>query len=204
VPEIAIALYGDPPSFDRRTGRLTALIEVEGGTDRYLVDQERNRCRIDSFPGRDLDRWTTPGGVLLAARRGWWGLTLRLDLIPHPTVLQWRSTLVIHRAFQRPHLPRDLASCPTCRRLVVIERERERPGDGFRLVTPSWRLAASARAVMISVGLMPFVVESAKGRGRKAGRVHGLDCYDLPLFRPFAEPKPRPGRVYRKARRASP
>lgn len=88
---------------------------------------------------------------------------------------------------KRPFLPRDLASCPACRRLVVLRRDRE--GPGFGLATPTRRLAVQARRIMKAAGLFPFVADCPGGKGKKAGRPHFRDCCTLPLFRPFAEPR---------------
>lgn len=187
MPEIAIRLYGQRPSFDAKAGPLTVLIEVEGGTSGYLFDRERERCRIASFPGTERDKWTGPVGVLLAARRGWLGLSIRLDVIPIPSQ---ESTLELDldRDFRRPHLPRDLASCPRCGMLVILERARK--GNGVRVVTPTRRLARRAEQVMQSDALFPFATAS-RGRGRKTGLDHDYHCYSMPWFQPFADAKPR-------------
>jgi hypothetical protein len=194
MPEIAIRLYGDPPSFDPKYGPLTAMIEVEGGTSAYLLDRERGRARIAAFPGCERDRWTTAVGLLLAARRGWWGLSARIDLIPRPPEPP-PAPIDFERGTRRPRLPRDLASCPRCGLLVVVQRSRS--GDGFRLATPTRRLARRAAEVLAASGIFPFLLASTcKGRGKVAGRSHAADCFALPALLPFkagpARPRARP------------
>jgi hypothetical protein len=214
VPDSLIRLYGDRPSFDPKAGPLVGLVEVEGA---YLFDRERCRCRIEALPGTELEKWTSPVGVLLLARRGWWGLKARLDTLPVP--LDRVDAIHLEDRYRRPFLPRDLASCPRCGSAVVLHRSRH--GSGFRMVTPSRRLASSAAALLKSSGLFGFVAQTIRGKGRKAGRDHSLDCYGLPIFRTFAAAKekkkrqdnaskygwtkrPRPGRPRNEAPVKSP
>jgi hypothetical protein len=197
MPEIAIRLYGDPPTFDAKAGPLTALIEVEGGTSGYLLDRERGRARVAAFPGCERDRWTTPVGLLLAARRGWWGLSTRIDLILRPPALA-PEPIDFERGTKRPRLPRDLASCPRCGLLVAVERGRS--GEGFRLATPTRRLARRAAEVLAAAGIFPFVLTlTCKGRGKRAGRSHAADCFALPTMLPFG-PADDPARPRRRPR----
>jgi hypothetical protein len=188
MPEIAIRLYGPIPSFDPKAGPLTGLVEVEGGTSSYLVDRERERCRLDSIPGPEMNCWTSPVGVLLIARRGWWGLRALMDKLPVP----FDPVVMIdfEEDVRRPYLPRDLASCPRCGSTVILQRSRK--GSGCRIVTPSRRLARAAAKLLEKRGLFGFLSDSIRGRGHKAGRDHGADCYRFPLFRIFRESPPAP------------
>jgi hypothetical protein len=189
VTEHAINLHGPTASLDFRAGPVTARVEVLGGADDLAVDFERDRLFSDSIPGPERFKWTSGSGALLLARLGWWGFRVIEDRLPRPDILA-PATVLERRDEKRPRLPRDLASCPTCRALVVIRRARE--GPGFRPVTPTTRLARRASEVMRADGLFAFVA-TCRGKGRKAGRSHLLDCYDLPLFRPFPTP-PKRGR----------
>jgi hypothetical protein len=193
VASLAIPLHGPRASLDPRKGEPSAIVAIPAEVTVHL-DRERNRARLDSIPGTDLDRWVSGPGLLLLGRLGWWEVELVEDNLPDPEAVPGPPWPGSWPAFRRPCLPRDLASCPWCRRLVVVRKV----GTGLGLVTPTTRLARRARALMRAAGLMPFVADQAGGHGRKANRPHSLDCFSLPLFRPFAAPTPRKTRAMRR------
>lgn len=185
---LAIVLHGATASLDPRKGEPSAIVALACERGDVLLDLERNRARLARIPGTDLDKWVSGSGILLLARLGWWGCSMIDDLLPRPEV--GRDPGASRADRKRPFLPRDLASCPACHRLVILARDRK--GRGFGLVTPSRRLASQARQAMRAAGLMPFLVSEQLGRGRKANRPHDLDCCTLPLFR--FNPLPAAGR----------
>ena len=190
MAEVAIAIHGPYASLDHRAGPVTGLVEIDGGTSRYLIDPERDRVRLATIPGGEFDKWTSGVGLLLIARRGWWGTSLRFDGIPMPRP-SLAGTTEIERPRRRPFLPRDLASCLACGRVIVAERSGGE--HGFRRVTPSRRLASRASSVMAGAGAPPEVVR-CRGVGGRAGRPHSLDCYGFG-FSSSAFPETEGGRA---------
>lgn len=186
MPEIEIDLFGFGPSFRPGDGPVMARVAIDGEPGDVLIDPERGRCRVEAFGGRDLDRWTSAGGILMAARSGWWGFRVIEDHLPDPTPQDDPPGPAVPGR-KRPHLPRDLASCPWCGSVVVLARDRS--GAGFGLVTPSVRLFRRIKALYRSSGeLFPI---AGRGKGRRGGRPHSVDCCPLPVFRPFPEPAPK-------------
>lgn len=146
----AIVLYGWSPSFDPKAGPATAIVATAGGERSCLVDRERGRCRIGAIPGPVPDQWTSPRGLLMAARSGRWGLSVVEDRLPDPA----RSADSPSRSedapgpatWRRHHLPRDACSCPRCGRIVAVRRRRA--SDAIEVVTPSRWLFSRIAAIL--------------------------------------------------------
>lgn len=187
MPEL-VTLHGPKASLNYRCGEVVAEVEVPF-VGHPAVDFERNRLKLDALGGPERDRWVSGGGLLLVARSGWWGVTLVSDLLPQPPEARLEPVaLEPADRLRKSILPRDLASCPRCKTLVVIRRDRS--GRGYWIGRPTKRVARRARELMKRWGLMDFVADSLHGRGHEAGKPHTLDCYDLPVFKPFTEGRP--------------
>lgn len=178
-----VAIYGTTPSVHPAAGEMMALVQVEAGADQVLVDRERNRVRIERTPGsRDLEKWCSPTGLILAARRGVWGLSIVEDHysvgagpLPITRTSRWpsrpsgrasREVIPSRLEYPRATIPEDVCSCLRCRDLVIARRSRwcgvvvklAAPGRLFR------RILATASAL-----------SGCQGPGA-AHVIHGVDC----------------------------
>jgi hypothetical protein len=186
VSEFAIAIFGYPPSFGHSAGPMMCLVRARVGE--VLVDRERNRCRIDSTPAvRDLDKWSSPVGLILAARRGECGLSIVEDHYrgspPPPFRRDLGSTRARCRAprepspvrgrFARASIPGDLCSCLRCRDLVIARRD-EATGRPAGYTAPGRLWPGAIRCLDWLSG--------CQGPGAAAVR-HGIDCASFDLAR---------------------
>lgn len=186
IPTFLVAIHGSRGSFDPAAGPMMALVEVEDGPDQVLVDRERDRCRVERTPARrDLDKWSSPVGLILAARRGVWGLSIVEDRYlgdtagppdlarsaRRPECLRApREPVPSYGRYLRASVPADLCSCLRCRDLVIVRRS---PWGGRPVA-----LAAPGRLYRKCLRCLPWR-SGCQGPGLAAVE-HGRDC---PAFR---------------------